>query len=371
MTDRRKPVVVVGAGPVGLVLAAELSRRGLPVRIVDGARGPEDRAAAEHLLLLPPTLAILKPSGLIERLIAEGQTIGAVAIDRDGRRAGTLSLSHMCAAFPFALSIDRARAERVLIASLEGRGITVEWNTRLVELGETHRPTAILSTGEHVDSDAVVGCDGGDSTVRDILGLPWVETGPAIEYAMADVEMPAGANAEALTLSLRKSGAAQWLVETGQGRARLIAIANAHDEPAYDIDGLGSPLDVSYCSCTPRHAERLARGRIFFAGGAGHVHSPFGFDAIGCGIADAAWLAFLLKTGRASEYEMQRLPAIKRVQKRNRMLVSRITGPSSAIGVLLRLGLPMAGAVPAIGKPLLTRLIGTGEPQPEWLRDGA
>ena len=367
MTPQDGPVVIAGAGPVGLALAVELQRRGLPFRIVDRGEGPTPLEESRALAILPTTLAVLKASGISDRLLADGHPIRQMEIRFGAGRSARLPLSDAPTETPFILSLPQGRTERHLLSWLEERGVAVEWGVAVEDVSQTHRPRVRLSSGEVIDAHALAGCDGVRSTVREALDIPWSGDGYPGDFSLADVTLVPRPDPSTALIDLGTEGGARALLPFGDGRARLIGtVANPGDLVA-DLAGVTDVGWTSRFHVAFRHAERMASGMVFLAGDAAHTHSPVGGRGMNLGIWDAAWLAFLLAEGRASEYEMRRLPSVRAILDQTRAMTDFVSDPPGWARPVLRYGLPLALHLPAVRRRLAARILALDLPKPEWL----
>ncbi|KQT86050.1 NAD(P)/FAD-dependent oxidoreductase [Aurantimonas sp. Leaf443] len=365
----RLPVLVVGAGPVGLAVAVELSRRGLAVRIVDPGDGPVPDEPSRPLVILPATLAILAASGLSASLPSLGNRLVSACVARGGRRLARIEFRAAArdTAYPFLLSLEAGRMERAMAEWLAARGIGVERGVSITGLRDTHRPVALLSTGEVLAVDAVVGCDGARSWLRRELGIPFVGEDSPGRFAFVDVERAAAADASMLEIDLLPGEGAVASVPLDARRVRLIGVEGGAQGLQDRAEALGRILRHSDVSVAFRHAERMARGRVFLCGDAAHGPSPFGGRGMTLGIADAATLAFLLNTGRESEYEAMRLPVVRRAIARGRAATQRLAAPNAALLKALRWLAPAALALPGVQRRVARAVLALDLRPAPWL----
>ncbi|MCP3055404.1 FAD-dependent oxidoreductase [Aurantimonas marianensis] len=368
---RPERVLIVGAGPVGLAAAVEFRRRGFHPRIVDAGGGSTDEAQSRALGILPTTLDILAASGITERLLAEGSRIENAEISLDGKRLFGISTKPARTRHNFILTLPQGRTERLMIEWLAARDIAVEWNTAFVSLADTHAPRVRLSNGETVGADLVLGADGVHSAVREDIGIPWNGEGYPAEFALADVVFESRIDAATARANLRTAnggaGGAVALLPLGETKGRYVGIAPSTAALLAGIEGIAAITWESRFSVSFRHAERLAKGRVFLAGDAAHVHSPVGGRGMNLGIWDAAWLAFLASEGRQSEYEMRRLPSVRRVLKDTRRMTDVIAAPPQRLLSVLRYVMPLATRLPFVRRMIAEQLLALDLPQPEWL----
>jgi 2-polyprenyl-6-methoxyphenol hydroxylase-like FAD-dependent oxidoreductase len=331
-------VLVVGAGPTGLALAAQLRAFGATVRIVDRHldRVHESRALAVQ----PRTLEVLRGLGVAEELVARGNDAVWVQLHAGGRvvwvRLFGLGLDDT--AYPSLLFVSQAETEQLLGDHLAGRGVPVE---RGVELTGFHAdPDAVTSILRHRDGRTeqvraryLVGCDGAASTVRRGAGIPFKGGAYPQTFALADLEAD-GLDRDAAHAFLGREGIvlffplgrpASWRMlamnPTLQGRRapaqptleELQALADTFTGGSVR---LRDPVWRTYFGLQHRHATRYQAGRIFLAGDAAHVHSPAGAQGMNTGIQDAwnlGWKLALVSRGVADEalldtYDAERRP---------------------------------------------------------------
>jgi 2-polyprenyl-6-methoxyphenol hydroxylase-like FAD-dependent oxidoreductase len=331
-------VLVVGAGPTGLTLAAQLRAFGVTVRIVDRQldRVQESRALAVQ----PRTLEVLRGLGVTEELIARGNDAVWVQLHAGGRvvRIRLFGLGLDDTAYPFLLFVSQAETEQVLGDHLVGRGVRVERGVELV--GFHADPDAVSCTLGHGDGRTeqvrvryLVGCDGASSTVRRGAGIPFKGGAYPQTFALADLEAD-GLDRDAAHAFLAEEGIVLFFPLGRPASWRLLVMHPAlqgRREPARPsleelqaladamIGGsvrLHDPVWQTYFGLQHRHATRYQAGRVFLAGDAAHVHSPAGAQGMNTGIQDAwnlGWKLALVGRGVADEalldsYDDERRP---------------------------------------------------------------
>jgi 2-polyprenyl-6-methoxyphenol hydroxylase-like FAD-dependent oxidoreductase len=331
-------VLVVGAGPTGLTLAAQLQAFGATVRIVDRQldRVHESRALAVQ----PRTLEVLRGLGVAEELVARGNDAVWVQLHAGGRviciRLFGLGLDDT--AYPFLLFVSQAETEQVLGDLLASRGVPVERGVELV--GFHADPDAVTGTLGHRDGRTeqvrtryVVGCDGASSTVRRAAKIPFKGGVYPQTFALADLEVDgldgdaahAFTGQEGIMLFFPLGRPASWRMlamhPSLQGRREpaqpsleeLQALADAMTGARVR---LSDPVWRTYFGLQHRHATRYRAGPVFLAGDAAHVHSPAGAQGMNTGIQDAwnlGWKLALVSRGVADRalldsYDAERRP---------------------------------------------------------------
>ena len=167
-------VLVVGAGPTGMLLACELARHGLRVRLIDAGRGPTPWSGAQ--VLHARTLEILEQMGIVAPFLERGKPLHTLSMyDRDMKRLFHFDIGEPDSRYPYMLSLSQHDTEVLLIEQLERMGIAIERLLRLSELHQdAHGVRAVVrhaerTENEEIRADWLVGCDGAHSTVRHLL----------------------------------------------------------------------------------------------------------------------------------------------------------------------------------------------------------
>ena len=345
-------VLVVGAGPVGLTMAAELARHGLRCRIIDRLDRPSGYCKA--IGVTPRTLEVWEDMGVVLPMIDAGLWITGLRtiIAGEARGDAVPDLSDL----PYGnLGIPQYATERILGEHLARFGITVERGVALEGLrNEGSRVTVELShgdgRGESAEFRYVVGCDGAHSAVRRALGIGFPGDAFPMGFMLGDVEIdwdtPRGIGVFAIVP--RENTAPDFLVaiplpERNRYRVSMLAVdelaspssqTEAHgissERPGPSLDQLqavsdrllpGKPQlsDLRWSSLfriSMRIADHYRVGNAFIAGDAAHIHPPTGGQGMNTGIQDAynlAWKMALVLKGAADErlldsYESERRP---------------------------------------------------------------
>lgn len=304
-------VVVVGAGPTGLWLAAELRLGGASVCVLEAReqRDPHSKALTLH----PRTLEIFDCRGVLDAFLAEGLRIPD---GHFGSLPDRLDFAGLDTPYPFTLAVPQARTEELLEARADRAGATIRRGSRVVGLTENG---VVLDDGEVVTARYVVGCDGTRSTVRACAGIDFPGTDATTWGSLGDVvlaEPPRGA------VSVANENGGLMVVPLGDGLHRIVFTDPTTDRPQWPGEltldelratvrriagtdyGLHDPRWLSRFGNATRQAAQYRKGSVLLAGDAAHMHFPTGGVGMNAGIQDAhnlGWKLAATVTGRAPE----------------------------------------------------------------------
>ena len=330
------PVLIVGAGPTGLVLALWLTRLGVAVRIIDKTAEPGTTSRA--LAVQVRTLEFYRQVGIADAVVESGVKIAGVNLWVRGAKAARVPLQNIgesLTPFPFALVFPQDAHERLLIERLDALGVKVERRTELVRFDQhAESVRAVLKrpdgSEEICEAAYLAGCDGAHSTVREALAIGFPGGTYAGLFYVADVEASGPATDFELHVDLDEADLLIVFPMKGKGCVRLVG--TVREEPGsgdreLTFDDVSSRAiehlkltiaKVNWFSTYRVHhrvAHSFRKGRAFLLGDAAHVHSPVGGQGMNTGIGDAvnlAWkLAAVLNGGAADSlldtYELERI----------------------------------------------------------------
>ncbi|HYP95061.1 MAG TPA: FAD-dependent monooxygenase, partial [Mycobacterium sp.] len=197
MNEQLLPVLVVGAGPTGLMVANELARHGVAPRIID--RGPAPSTTSRALVVQPRTLEIFDDIGVIDQAVAAGDpasgltiTFATKAVELDF--AGQLTGPQNYTAYPEPRTLSQHDTERILTERLSSNGVEIERGRALTDLTQDGETVTVSLRGEDGSIETVrcrwvIGCDGAHSAVRKAAGIPFAGSTYRDEFIMADAEL--------------------------------------------------------------------------------------------------------------------------------------------------------------------------------------
>jgi 2-polyprenyl-6-methoxyphenol hydroxylase-like FAD-dependent oxidoreductase len=347
-------VLIIGAGPVGLTAAAELTRYGLSVRIIDQA--PERTDKSKALVVWPRTLEHLQRLHLADTFVATGRKATCARFFNRDEELASIKLDTAETPFPFGLMIPQSETERLLTEYLTTHNITVERPIQLTSFTQSEDSiTATLtnlnnpSQTETITARWLIAADGAHSTVRHLLNAAFEgETLPS-DWVLADVHIDGPIAPDSVELHLHTDGVLALFAMKGD-RFRIVANTshgksntNPPDPTLADIQTLldtrdnrnlraHDPVWLSAFHINERRVADFRHNNIFLAGDAAHVHSPAGGQGMNTGMQDAinlAWkLALIQKNLVApsfipqllSSYTAERLPVAAKVLKGSGLL---------------------------------------------------
>jgi 2-polyprenyl-6-methoxyphenol hydroxylase-like FAD-dependent oxidoreductase len=306
-------VLIVGAGPVGLMLANLLGQAGVRTLVVERRTGPPEQSMA--IGITPPSLAILEKLGLADEFIQRGVRIQTAHVTENGRYLGNVDFSRIRAAHPFILSLPQAQTVGLLWQNLHRyETVQVRSGAECVALEQHAERVAVTIGGEIVTSRYVVGCDGHRSRVRELAGITTQSKSYRPRFLMADFADESGLGDEAHLFFTARGSVESFPLPNG--RRRWIVMVTDREVAAPDrylieqvrrLTGYELANSPRYFQSAfqPRRllARRFYRGRVVLCGDAAHVMSPIGGQGMNTGFADAELLAATLTSPRP-EFEV-------------------------------------------------------------------
>lgn len=339
--DEQVGGLIVGAGPTGLALAAQLRSLGVSFRIID--RQLSGTRESRALAVQPRTLELLRTLGVSEQLTERGNDAVELHMHAGGRvrRLQLFQVGLEDTAFPFLLFVSQAETEQVLTDYLAAGGVQVDRGLELVALtssSDNMKCKLCRRDGqtEEVSARYVIGCDGAHSTVRELAGIPFQGAAYPQTFALGDLDVEGGLDPEAVHTFMGPEGMLLFFPLGSPAPWRMIGMVPsgipAHSEGklpevslqelqaivgryTHDLE-LRDPVWLRYFRIHHRQAARYRSDRVFLAGDAAHVHSPAGAQGMNTGIQDSwnlGWKLGLVERGAADvalldSYQEERLP---------------------------------------------------------------
>ena len=379
MDEAQHTIVIVGAGPTGLALGAELKRLGIPSLILDRlpAGANTSRAAVVHAR----TLEVLEPLEVTPELLREGVIVPIFRVRDRSRILSTISFAGLDTQYPFSLMCPQNRTEAILLRRLESLGGAVHRPCEVVaiHLGEDHVQVQFRS-GEAfrtVHAKWLVGCDGMHSVVREQASIPFLGGDYEESFVLADVQMDWPLDREEVSLFFSGKGLVVVaplpdnhfrIVATMKEAPSSLSIADFQTileerGPENAVIKVRSIVWASRFHLQHRVAKTLRQGRILLAGDAAHVHSPAGGQGMNTGIQDAISLASALQQvvqqgndTALSTWQEKRLAIAHSVVTLTDRMTQLATASSSGVKLLRNAVISIVGQIPFAQHAIAERL---------------
>ncbi len=315
-------VIIIGAGPTGLSMAAQLLRLNIDFVILE--KNAEATTLSKAIVVQARTLEIFQELGIAENAIEGGRVTTALNLFNKGKKVTAININGLgegLSPFPFALSFEQSKTEKLLAAYLAEHGESIEWNTELIQLEQNEQAVTVSckKSGQPVQkiqAAYLVGCDGAGSKVRHQLGLSFEGTTEPKLFYVADVILKSPViNKDEVYMYMIKKGFVLFFPMEGVGHYRIVGILPEvkdfdHQFEFADVEqkiraSVASPVEFealqwfSTYKVHSRKSNAFIQGRCFIAGDAAHIHTPAGGQGMNTGIQDTynlAWkIAYVLR----------------------------------------------------------------------------
>ena len=377
-------VLIVGAGPTGLMAATVLARRGVDHVIIDEKLGPTTESRAVGVQAR--TLEIYEQLGIVDQVLSEATKADALSPGYLTRAYANIPLPTLGAEttnYPYMSIFEQSKNEALLVRAHAALGGEVLWGRRLesVEVEGAGvvvsiRPSA-YSTSREIRAKYVIAADGAGSAVRRMRGIGFEGTTSAHTFFVVDAADVRGMRGTSVNIRLGR-GEMLLAFPMGQGRdARLIGVVPGEHPAEKNAAELEAPLRAKLADTYGvtwggtrwlntyrvhhRVAERLRDGPVFLAGDAAHVHSPVGAQGMNTGLQDAHNLACKLADvlqGRADDayldtYEAERRPVAEHVIAFTERVFGLVTSDRRGVQTAIRMLVPIVAPVMGFLAPRL------------------
>ena len=386
---KKTQVLIVGAGPTGLMMAAQLAAYDIDYIIVDKKKGPTSQSRA--LGIQARTLEIFRQMGVVNDFLKEGTPAKAVNFATGNNLVAHVPLSDLgkgLTEYPFMLMLEQSRTERILIKKIHTYAKDINWESEVTLYTQTNTGAQIIvkdSSGNEttIHADWVIGADGAHSVIRHAVGGHlWGKTYKQSLFVLdckVDFSFPRD---ELTVIRSKHTFAAFFPMKDGLWRivGEVPASAIGKDTIAFqDIQEhfaerleseiqLHDPKWISLYKSHQRSVRHFRFGRAFLLGDAAHIHSPVGAQGMNTGLQDAynlAWKIALVCQKKASEklldtYEAERKPFAQRLVATTDKAFSLILRKNPLIRDGLRFFLPIfikAGLTQQVVRNLLFKTV--------------
>jgi 3-(3-hydroxy-phenyl)propionate hydroxylase len=337
-------VVIVGGGPTGMMLAAELTLAGTDVLIVE--RRPSFKLESSRSRgLHSRTIEVLDQRGVVDRFLAEGKAMQVQAF-----AGAPMDISDFPTRHNYGMALLQSHFERIMSGWIDELGVPILREREVMGFAQDDSGVDVgLSDGTSLRAQFLVGCDGGRSVVRRAAGIDFAGWDPTTCWIHAEVEME-----EMPGFGLRGGGGIGPAEEGRVGVTLIEPEVNRTDEPTLEdlraalirVDGtdhgVHSPRFISRFTDMTRQAVAYRSGRVLVAGDAAHVHAPMGGQGLNIGVQDAVnlgWKLAQVVSGTSpvsliDTYQTERHPVGARVLRNT--MAQRALGATDDRSVALR-----------------------------------
>jgi 2-polyprenyl-6-methoxyphenol hydroxylase-like FAD-dependent oxidoreductase len=347
-------VLIVGAGPTGLTMACELLRRGVPCRILEKAATPATTSRA--IGLQARSLELFANMGIVDSALAQGIPgirVNAYSDDHLAFRLDFRFLANESIPYPYGTLLPQNLTEQILLDLLRKLGGQVERSREVIGFQQTHERVTVTvnhledGSSEEIDAGWLIGCDGVHSHIRKASGIAFEGSAYQEEFLLGDVDLDWDKSHEEVHVWLHQDGQFgamplpdnHWRLVADMpvtpGKTIPLASPELFERLLRERAGdsktrLSHPTWMSNFQIHRRLAASYRQNRVFLAGDAAHVHSPFGGQGANTGIQDAfnlAWKLALVIHGKAADmlldtYQEERRPVARQVLEETHQLTS-------------------------------------------------
>jgi 2-polyprenyl-6-methoxyphenol hydroxylase-like FAD-dependent oxidoreductase len=372
-------ILIVGAGPVGLFLANECARRGLRWRLIEAQAGQSEHSKA--LAIFPRTMEIFDMAGVVAPFLEKANRVTSVVMMAHDRVLAHMHFTPEETPYSFVAMVPQDVTEKLLLGELRRKGGDVEYETAFVtaDAQRDFVDATLDHKGESrtIRASFVVGCDGAHSKVRHAMKLPLAGGEYEAAFMLADVDTNETFPPDEMQICPSEFGPVAIFPMSARRRRIVGAIDQAEgDAPSLElvqrVVAQRGPSEMkvtglrwsAYFRIHHRCVPQLRVGRLFIAGDAAHIHSPFGGQGMNTGLHDVwnlVWKLDLFLRGHGNErlldsYNAERLPVIKDVIETTDQMTKVLGTPNKFAQAMRDAVIPMVSRVAPFQHAFVQRL---------------
>lgn len=356
------PILIVGAGPVGLAAAVELARRNQAVRILErlGERSWHSKA----LGINSRSLELMEAADVTERLEAAGRPCPGMEFWHDDKRLARLNVDEIGAKHGHILILAQSETERILEMRLRELGVTVDRNCTLTRFEQDK--AGVTAHWESPDGEQsgrfawLIGADGSRSTVRNALNIDFVGARMKDTWELIDAHMDTPWDNDPITIRFTSGKPLLFLLRLHDDLFRLASNTPGIIHRLPESCLVHRVVWQSEFHVAHRQAARYQVGRVFLIGDAAHIHSPIGGRGMNMGIEDACLLTAKLAEGDPGNWAARRHKNTRAAVKMIHWQTWMATSQSFPARFMRRYGMPQALKIRAIRRAFMRRAQGFG-----------
>lgn len=299
-------ILVIGAGPVGLMAALALANQNIPCRIVERRTTPSELSRAVGII--PETIEALLRLGAGEAILAEAMPLRKIEVSRAGKILMQLDNTGPVFRDRVIMGLPQNRTEEIMRDILAAKGVQVAYGVSVETLTtDDGRATVTFCDGSTEQYDWVIAADGVHSTARTQLGIAYPGIDLPGDWSIADVDVARDFDPEFVQIEAQGRGGNFLIVLPIEAR-RVRIVSSTPDALA----ALDRPIKIARVRRTGtfgisiRQAQTYRKGRVLLAGDAAHCHSPLGGKGMNLGMADAVAAVQAIVNGQVDSYSDQR-----------------------------------------------------------------
>ena len=308
-------VAIVGAGPTGSLLAAQLGRQGLRVILLE--RRNDLPRLSMAIGVTPPSLQILEQLGLHQELIQRGVKVRDVRLHGHSGELGTVTFRDLAGDYPFVLAVPQSTTVAMLRETVaRSSNISLQTDAEVTDITQDPEGCTVSLGDRRIRARYVVGCDGSKSRVREAIQVPSKGKSYGVHFVMGDFKDRTTMGSDAHLYFLPDGSVESFPLPDGYRRWIVQTPEFLQEPPAGLIQEIvrqraGVSLlaedQITQSSFTPRrlNCERYHVGRVLLCGDAAHLMSPVGGQGMNTGFADVEFLSgaltAILQQGAAAQ----------------------------------------------------------------------